>query len=78
MCMNILGQMHTFLFKADEGQRLYSEMKNILDLSKKSHFLLEVFRKKKNRCTGRKKIKLKKNFAELKRILKSKVKPDEC
>lgn len=53
-------------------------MKNILDLSKYSHFLLEVFRKKKNRCNGRKKIKLKKKFAELKRFLKSKVKPEEC
>lgn len=36
-------------------------------LSKQSDMLLEVIRKKNNRCNGRKKIKSKKNFAELKK-----------
>lgn len=43
-------------------------------------YSFKLFRKKKNSCNGRKKVKLKKNFAELKKdffFLKSKVKPDD-
>lgn len=56
---------------------LYFGNEEILNLPKQSHILSKVLWKKKNRCNGRKKIKLNKNFAKLKRLKKkkSKVKP---